>query len=52
MNDLLERCCGLDVHKDITVACILNGPVGKPTKIEIREFSTLITGMQDLKAWI
>ncbi|OAA93427.1 Transposase [Clostridium coskatii] len=52
MNDLLERCCGLDVHKDIIVACILNGPVGKPAKSEIREFSTLITGMRDLKAWI
>lgn len=52
MNDLLERCCGLDVHKDIIVACILNGPVGKPAKSEIREFSTLIPGMQDLKAWI
>lgn len=52
MNDLLERCCGLDVHKDIIVACILSGPVGKPAKCEIREFSTLIPGMQDLKAWI
>lgn len=52
MNDLLERSCGLDVHKDIIVACILNGPVGKPGKSEIREFSTLIPGMQDLKEWI
>lgn len=52
MNDLLERCCGLDVHKDIIVACILDGPVGKPANSEIREFSTLITGMKDLKAWI
>jgi transposase len=52
VNDLLECCCGLDIHKDIIVACILNGPVGKPAKSEIREFSTLIPGMQDLKAWI
>lgn len=52
MNDLLERSCGLDVHKDIIAACILNGPVGKPGKSEIREFSTLIPGMQALKEWI
>ena len=29
MKDLLELCCGLDVHKDKIVACVLSGPVGK-----------------------
>lgn len=52
MNDLLERCCGLDVHKDIIVACILEGKLGKTAKSEIREFSTLNPDMQKLKDWI
>ena len=39
MKDLLEISCGLDVHKDKIVACILTGPLGKPTHSEIREFT-------------
>ncbi|MEH2951792.1 IS110 family transposase [Candidatus Merdisoma sp. JLR.KK011] len=41
MKDLLEISCGLDVHKDKIVACILTGPLGKPTNSEIREFRDL-----------
>ena len=29
MKDLLEISCGLDVHKEKIVACILTGPLGK-----------------------
>ena len=47
MKDLLEISCGLDVHKEKIVACILTGPLGKPTHSEIREFTTLITDMWD-----
>lgn len=52
MKDLLEKCCGLDVHKDIIVACILSGPIGKTTVSEIREFSTLASGLAQLRDWI
>lgn len=52
MNDLLEICCGLDVHKDKIVACILNGPLGQPTNSFIREFTTLIPDMVALRDWI
>ena len=45
MKDLLEISCGLDVHKEKIVACILTGPLGKPTHSEIREFTTLIPDM-------
>ena len=34
------------------VACILTGPLGKPTRSEIREFSTLIPDMIALRHWI
>lgn len=52
MKDLLEISCGLDIHKDKIVACILTGPLGKPTHFEIREFTTLIPDMIALKDWI
>lgn len=52
MKDLLEISCGLDVHKDKIVACILTGPLGKPTNSEIREFTTLIPDMIAVRDWI
>ena len=52
MKDLLEISCGLDVHKEKIVACILTGPLGKPTHSEIREFTTLIPDMIALRDWI
>lgn len=52
MKDLLEISCGLDIHKDIIVACILSGPISKTTVSEIREFSTLASGLAELRDWI
>lgn len=52
MQDILEICCGLDVHKETVVACLLKGSVtGNPTK-EIRSFSTLLPGLDELKVWL
>lgn len=45
MKDLLEISCGLDVHKDKIVACILAGPLGNPKHSEICEYTTLIPDM-------
>ena len=52
MKDLLEISCGLDVHKEKIVACILTGPLGKPTRSEIRKFTTLLPDMIALRDWI
>lgn len=52
MKDLLEISCGLDVHKEKIVACILDGPLGRQTHSEIREFTTLVSGMAALRDWI
>lgn len=52
MKDLLEKCCRLDVHKDIIVACILAGPIGKTTVSKIRELSALASGLVELRDWI
>lgn len=52
MQDILEICCGLDVHRDTVVACLLKGTIdGTPSK-EIRTFSTLLPELEQLKLWL
>jgi transposase len=52
MQDILEICCGLDVHRDTVVACLLKGSTTtNPTK-EIRTFSTLLPELEALKSWL
>jgi len=52
MKDLLEISCGLDVHKEKIVACILTGPIGEKTSSDIREFTTLASDLCNLREWI
>lgn len=49
MKDLLEIYCGLDIHKEKIVACILTASLGKTTHSEIREFTTFIPNMIALR---
>jgi transposase len=54
MDDILECCCGLDVHKETIVACLMKGPIGegfKPSS-EIREFGTQLRELQALREWL
>jgi len=52
MQDLLEVCCGLDVHKETVVGCLLTGvPEMKPSS-EIRSFSTMAAGLAELGEWL
>ena len=54
MEDILECCCGLDVHKESIVACLLKGPLeakAKPQR-EIGEFGTLSKDLNDLQNWL
>jgi transposase len=47
-----ERCCGIDVHKQTVVAClIVPGPEGKPQK-ETRTFSTMTGDLTALGRWL
>ena len=40
MDQLIERCCGLDVHRDTVAACVrVPGPNGKRQQ-EVRTFGT------------
>jgi transposase len=48
METLLERACGLDVHKETVTACI----DGRGIKKEIRTFNTMTKDLLRLKEWI
>ena len=52
MQNLLEVCCGLDVHKEVIVACLLRGSLDEEPEPVIREFPTLLSGLDEFKGWI
>lgn len=47
MEIVYERCCGIDVHKKLIVACFRNGK-----KAEIRKFDTLTSSIKELGNWL
>ena len=51
MEVLYPRCAGLDVHKQIIVACV-RIVAGAKTARECRTFDTSTTGLQALLAWL
>ena len=52
MEALLETCCGLDIHKEEITACLLMGELDTKPSAEIKAFSTMSSGLQDLKEWL
>lgn len=54
MEDILECCCGLDIHKESVAACILKGTIGSKLKpdSEIREFGTRLNDLLVLRKWL
>lgn len=52
MQDILTCAMGLDIHRDIIVACLARGEIGSDPEIEIRSFSTLIPEMKKLRDWV
>ena len=52
MRVIIERCCGLDVHQETVVACLLIGaPWDRPTK-EVRTFRTVTRDLEVLRDWL
>src|SRR5271166_1929159 len=52
MRVIIERCCGLDVHQETVVACLLIGAHGdRPTK-EVRTFRTVTRDLEVLRDWL
>lgn len=54
MKDILECCCGLDIHKESVVACVLKGPIGSNLKpgSEIKEFGTCLNDLLLMRKWL
>ncbi len=51
-TNLIPRCCGLDVHKDTVVACLLlQQPDGTVQKLR-RTFGTFTKELRQLGAWL
>ncbi len=52
MEVVHERCCGLDVHKETVVACVVVPGAGKPPHKEIRTFNTMTADLLELADWL
>ena len=59
MQTILHNCCGLDVHKDLIVACIVktknsssDSNNDENVEKEIREFETFPGSLKQLKKWL
>lgn len=51
MQVVYDRCCGLDIHKKLIVACMLSRtPQG--VQKEIRTFSTMLSDLFRLRDWL
>src|SRR5687767_2757456 len=51
MDRVVERCCGLDVHKASVTACV-RATAGGEVCQEIREFATTTRGLLLLSDWL
>ena len=45
-------CCGMDVHRDFVIACIVTTNVQGVTEYQSRRFSTYTEELRELKAWL
>src|SRR2546427_4451176 len=52
MDTVIERCGGLDVHKDTVVACVrVPGPDGRRDQV-VQTFGTTTTELLTLRDWL
>ena len=52
MRVMVERCCGLDVHQETVVACLLIGAPGVRPSKEVRTFRTMTRDLEALRDWL
>jgi transposase len=52
MEPILISCAGMDVHEKKVDVCIAHGPFDKPSKFEIRTFSTMTSDLEELRIWL
>jgi transposase len=51
MQEIIDRCCGIDVHQETLTACIMIGS-GKTMVREIKEFSRMTDDIEKLGHWL
>ena len=52
MEVVNECCCGLDVHKQTVVACVIVPGNGRQPHKEVRTFGTMTADLLDLADWL
>lgn len=52
MDRIVERCAGLDVHKDLLTACVRTPAAGGRREQETRTFRTSTRGLVQLADWL
>lgn len=52
MDVIIERCCGLDVHRSSVVACLMVGTPGRKIIKEIRKFGASSAALLELADWL
>jgi transposase len=52
MDVLYDRCCGLDVHKQTVVACVVVPGTGKQPHKQVRTFRTMTADLLELAEWL
>jgi transposase len=52
MDAIIERCCGIDVHKKSLTACLLIGSLEGKSEVTIKTFSTMTSDLLKLKDWL
>lgn len=52
METMIERCAGLDVHKDTVVACVRTPGHKGERQVELREFGTKTRDLLELREWL
>jgi transposase len=52
MEALHRCCCGLDVHKETVVGCVLRTEGKGQKQVEIRQFGTMTGDLLELADWL
>jgi len=52
MERLATACCGLDVHKQTVVACLVRPSTERSSTRETRTFGTTTQALEELRAWL
>lgn len=52
MEAIIERCCGIDVHKKTITACLMIGKSNEQPTVTIKTFSTMTRDLLACKDWL